>query len=98
MDDTDSPRFASKQDVSRPLSKIGVIRGLSIENINDRTCEFRNMIRGSAREKRIDFLIILWELLQAAREPRLEAHDRQWRLALQKVSNATPSGTCDSAG
>jgi hypothetical protein len=26
-----------------------MIRGLSIENINDKTCEFRNMIRGSAK-------------------------------------------------
>ncbi len=70
---------------------------LSVENINDRTCEFRNMIRGPAREKRIDFLIIPWELLQA-RESRLEAHERQETLTLQKVSNVTPSGTCDSAG
>jgi hypothetical protein len=75
-----------------------MIWGLSVENINDRTCEFRNMIRGSAGEKRIDFLIIPWELLQAARESRLEAHDRQERLTLQKVSNATPLGTCGSAG
>jgi hypothetical protein len=49
-------------------------------------------------EKQIDFLIIPWEFFQAARESRLEAHDRQERLTLQKVSNATPSGTCDSAG
>ena len=47
----DSLRFASKPDVFTLTrrSKIGMIRGLSVENINDKTCEFRNMIRGSAK-------------------------------------------------
>jgi hypothetical protein len=45
------PRFASKPEVFPPKrrSKIGMIRGLSVENINDKTCESRNMIRGSAK-------------------------------------------------
>ncbi len=49
----DSLRFASKPDVFTPTrrAKIGMIRGLSVENINDKTCEFRNMIRGSAKGK-----------------------------------------------
>jgi hypothetical protein len=51
------------------------------------------MIRGPLRAKRMDFLIktsIPWELLQAACESHLEAHDRQERLPLQEASNVTP--------
>lgn len=44
-------RFASKPDVFTPTRrpKKGHGAGLCVENINDKTCEFRNMIRGSAK-------------------------------------------------
>jgi hypothetical protein len=64
-----------------------MIRDLSVEKINDKTCEFKNMIRGSAKGKRMDFLSKTrhsWELLQAAREPLLEAHNSQERLLFAK--------------
>jgi hypothetical protein len=80
------PRFASKSDVFTPtrLSKIGMIRGLSVENINDKTCEFRNMIHGSAKGEANGLPD------QDEAFPRLEAHDGQERLLSQKVSNVTP--------
>ena len=46
------PRFAPKPDVFPPKrrSKLGmIIRGLSVENINDKTFELRSVIRDSAK-------------------------------------------------
>ena len=47
--DPDPLRFASKPDVFTRALQDRHDTGLSVENINDRTREFRNIIRGSAR-------------------------------------------------
>lgn len=53
---------------------------LSVKKIDDKTCEFTNLVHSSATAELLDFLGkegILWEVSQAARKPISEAHNRQ---------------------
>jgi len=62
---------------------MGLMRDLSVEKINDKTCEFRSRIRGSARANGLPHQNEAFHgssSKQAPREPLLEAHDRQERL------------------
>ena len=75
-------RLVSDSDVFTPTgrTKIGVIWDLSAKKIDDKTCEFTNMVHSSATPELIEFLGkqgIAYELFQAARRPFSEAHNRQ---------------------
>jgi hypothetical protein len=78
----DHLRPVSNSDVFTPTgrTKIGVIWDLSVKKVDDKTCEFTNMVRSSATPELMDFLGkqgIPWEVFQAARKPVSEAHNRQ---------------------
>jgi len=78
----DHLRLISDSDVFTPTgrTKIGVIWDLSVRKIDDKTCEFTNMVHSSATPELIDFLGkqgIPWEVFQAARKPVSEADNRQ---------------------
>jgi len=78
----DHLRLVSSSDVFTPTgrTKIGVIWDLSVKKIDDRTCEFTNMVHSSATPELMDFLGkqgIPWEVFKAARKPISEAHNRQ---------------------
>jgi hypothetical protein len=78
----DHLRLVSNSDVIAPTGrlKIGVIWDLSVKKIDDKTCEFTNLVHSSATPELMDFLGkqgIPWEVFQAARKPSSEAHNRQ---------------------
>ena len=78
----DHLRLVSNSDVFTPTGriKIGVIWDLSVKKIDDKTCEFTNMVHSSATPELVDFLGkqgIPWEIFKAARKPISEAHNRQ---------------------
>jgi hypothetical protein len=78
----DHLRLVSNSDVFTPTgrTKIGVIWDLSVKKIDDKTCEFTNMVHSSATPELLDFLGkqgIPWEVFQAARKPVSESHNRQ---------------------
>ena len=78
----DHLRLVSSSDVFTPTgrTKIGVIWDLSVKKIDDRTCEFTNMVHSSATPELMDFLGkqgIPWEVFKTARKPISEAHNRQ---------------------
>ena len=61
-------------------TKTGVICDLSVQKIDDNTCEFTNAVHSSATPELVDFLAkqgIPWEVFQAARKPISEAHNRR---------------------
>jgi hypothetical protein len=75
----DHLRLVSKSDVFTPTgrTKKRVIWDLSVKKIDDKTCEFTNMVHSSARPELMDFLGkqgIPWEVFKAARKPVSEAH------------------------
>jgi hypothetical protein len=75
-------RLISNSDVFTPTgrTKVGVIWDLSVKKIDDRTCEITNTVHSSATPELMDFLGKLgipWEVLQGARKPVSEAHNRQ---------------------
>ena len=75
-------RLVSNSDVFTPTgrTRIGVIWDLSVRKIDDKTCEFTNLVHSSATPELLDFLArqgIPWEVFQAARKPITEAHNRQ---------------------
>jgi hypothetical protein len=70
-----------------------VIWDLSVKKIDDKTCEFTNMVLSSATSELMDFLGkqgIPWEAFQAARKPISEAHNRQEAPLFAKRPNVTP--------
>jgi hypothetical protein len=76
----DHLRLVSNSDAFMPTgrTKIGVIWDLSVKKIDDKTCEFTNMVHSSATPELIDFLGkqgIPLEVFQAARKPISEAHN-----------------------
>jgi hypothetical protein len=78
----DHLRLVSIADVFTPTgrTKMNVIRDLSVKKIDDKTCEFTNMVQSSATPELMDFLGkqgIPREVFQAARKPISEAHNRQ---------------------
>jgi hypothetical protein len=78
----DHLRLVSNSDAFMPTgrTKIGVIWDLSVKKIDDKTCEFTNMVHSSATPELIDFLGkqgIPLEVFQAARKPISEAHNIQ---------------------
>ena len=78
----DHLRLVSNSDVFTPTgrTKIDVIWDLSVKKIDNKTCEFTNLVHSSATPELIDFLgkhEIPWEVFQAARKPISEAHNRQ---------------------
>jgi hypothetical protein len=75
-------RLVSTSNVFTPVgrTKIGVIWDLSVKKIDDKTCEFTNLVHSSATPELLDFLGrqgIPWEAFLAARKPVSEAHHRQ---------------------
>jgi len=53
---------------------------LSVKKIDDKTCEFTNMVHNSAKPQLLDFpgkQGIRLEVFRIARKPISEAHDRQ---------------------
>ena len=78
----DHLKLVFNSDVFTPTgrTKIGVIWDLSVKKIDDRTCEFTNMVHSSATPELVDFLGkqgILLEVFRIARKPISEAHNRQ---------------------
>jgi hypothetical protein len=78
----DHLRLISNSDVFTPTGrlKIGMMWDLSVKKIDDKTCEFTNLVHSSATPELLDFLGkqgIPWEVFQAARKPISEAHNRQ---------------------
>jgi hypothetical protein len=75
-------RLVSNSDVftRRGRTKIGVIWDLGVKRIDDKTCEFTNMVHSSATPELIDVLGkqgTPWDVFQAARKTVSEAHNRQ---------------------
>ena len=75
-------RLVSNSDVFTPAgrTKISVIWDLSVKKIDDKTCEFTNLVCNSATPELLDFLDrqgIPWEAFLAARKPVSETHHRQ---------------------
>lgn len=78
----DHLRLVSNSDVFTPAgrTKIKVVWDLSAKKVDDRSCEFTNMVHSSATPELEDFLGkqgIPWEVFRAARRPISEAHNRQ---------------------
>jgi hypothetical protein len=78
----DHLRLVSDSDVFTPTGrvKIGVIWDLSVKKIDEKTCEFTNLVHSSATPELLDFLGkqgIPWEVFKAGRKPISEAHNRQ---------------------
>jgi len=78
----DHLKLVSISDLFTPTgrTKIGVIWDLSVKKIDDRTCEFTNMVHSSATPELIDLLGkqgMPWEVFKTARKPISEAHNRQ---------------------
>ena len=75
-------RLVSKSDIFSPtgLIKVGVIWDLSVKKIDDKTCEFTNLVRSSFTPELLQTLDrqgIPREVFQSARRPISEAHNRQ---------------------
>jgi hypothetical protein len=75
-------RLISDSDVFTPTgrTKMGVIWDLSVKKIDDKTCEFTNVVHSSTTPELLDFLGkqgIPFEVFQVARKPISEAHNRQ---------------------
>jgi hypothetical protein len=78
----DHLRLVSNSDVFTPTgrTKIGVIWDLSVKKIDDKTCEFTNLVHSSATPELFDLLGkqgIPFEVFRTARIPIAEAHNRQ---------------------
>ena len=85
----DHLRLVSHSDVFTPAArtKIGSIRDLSVKKIDNKTCEFTNMVHSSATPEVTDFLGkqgIPWEVFQADSKPVSETHNRQETLLFAK--------------
>lgn len=91
----DHLRLVSNSDVFTPTSqtKIGVIWDLSVKKIDDRTCEFTNMVHSSATPELLDFLGTRNSVGGLLRPP-VNLCQRpitgKRRLSSQRVSNVTP--------
>ena len=75
-------RLVSNSDVFTPAgrTKIRVMWDLSVKKIDDKTCEFTNMVQSSATPELLDFLGkqgIPLDVFRTARKPISEAHNRQ---------------------
>jgi len=78
----DHLRLVSTSDLFTPTgrTKIDVVWDLSVKKIDERTCEFTNMVHSSATPELEEFLGkqgIPWDVFKAARTPVSEAHNRQ---------------------
>jgi hypothetical protein len=78
----DHLRLVSNSDVFTPTgrTKVGVIWDLSVKKIDDKTCEFTNLVHSSATPELLEFLGkqgIPFEVFRVARIPMSEAHNRQ---------------------
>ena len=78
----DHLRLVSTSDLFTPTgrTKIDVVWDLSVKKIDERTCEFTNMVHSSATPELEEFLGkqgIPWDVFKAARKPVSEAHNRQ---------------------
>jgi hypothetical protein len=78
----DHLRLVSTSDLFTPTgrTKIDVVWDLSVKKIDERTCEFTNMVHSSATPELEEFLGkqgIPWDVFRAARKPVSEAHNRQ---------------------
>ncbi len=99
----DHLRLVSSSDVFTPTgrTKIGVIWDLSVKKIDDRTCEFTNMVHSSATPELMDFLGkqgIPWRSSKPPVNRFQRLITRKRRLSSRRVSNVTPQRTSDSAG
>jgi hypothetical protein len=79
---SDHLKIVSNSDIFTPTgcTKIGVIWDLSVKKIDDKTCEFTNMLHSSAMPELIDCLgkqRIPMKAFQAARKPVSAAHNRE---------------------
>ena len=78
----DHLRLVSNSDVFTPTgrTKIGVMWDLSVKKIDEKMCEFTNMVQSSATPELLDFLGkqgIPLDVFRTARKPISEAHNRQ---------------------
>jgi hypothetical protein len=78
----DHLRLASLSDVFAPAgrTKLAVIWDLAVRKIDDKTCEFTNIVQSTATPELMDFLSkqgIPLEVFRTARKPMSEAHNRQ---------------------
>ena len=78
----DHLRLVSTSDLFTPTgrTKIDVVWDLSVKKIDERTCEFTNMVHSSATPELEEFLGkqgIPWDVFRSARRPVSEAHNRQ---------------------
>jgi hypothetical protein len=67
-----------------------VIWNLSVEGIDDNTCEFKNWVRSSATPELMDFLGkqgTPWEIFKSARDRFQRLITGKRRLSSQEVSN-----------
>ena len=78
----DHLKLVSNSDVFTPTgrTKIDVIWELTVKKIDDKTCEFTNLVHSSATPELLDFLGrqgIPLDVFRTARKPITEAHNRQ---------------------
>lgn len=78
----DHLRLFSDSDLFTPngRTKVNVIWDLSVKKIDDRTCEFTNLVHSSATPELLDFLAkqgIPYDVFRTARIPMSEAHNRE---------------------
>ena len=91
----DHLKLVSNSDPFTPTkrTKISVIWELTVRKIDDKTCEFTNVVHSSAPPELLDFLGrqgIPFEVFRTARKPITEAHNRQETPLFAKKSNVTP--------
>jgi hypothetical protein len=75
-------KLVSVSDIFTPTgrTKVGVIWDLSVKKIDDKTCEFTNMVHSSFTPELLDFIAqqgIPREFFKTARRPISEAHNQQ---------------------
>lgn len=75
-------KLVSDSDIFTPTgrTKVQVNWDLSVKRIDDKTCEFTNMVHSSATPELLDFLGkqgIPWDVFKTSRKPISEAHNRQ---------------------
>src|SRR5215469_8680537 len=73
-------RFKLRRLCATGRAKVGVIWDVNVKKIDDKTCEFTNMVHSSFTPELLEFLAsqgVPREVFQAARKPIPEAHNRQ---------------------
>jgi hypothetical protein len=100
----DHLRLVSTSDLFTPAGRttIGVVWDLRVRKIDERTCEFTNMVHSSATPELTEFLGkqgIPWDVFKAARRPVAEAHNRQETpLFAQSIERHALRRVSESAG